>query len=161
MAESVLGPRDALKKIYQPQFADDGPHVRNTPNLDGTFVELSHAGECYWPTIVYEMAHETVHLLNPIPGNTNNLEEGVAVEFSLMAQQSYDVVIQKPSMKSYLYVFQLVGELPGGPLEAAKRVRERVGALCDVTELHLGELFPNVTGVILRKLAERFIRNAS
>ena len=111
MAESVLGPRDGSKKIYQPQFADDGPHVRNTPNLDGAFVELSHGGECYWPTIVYEMAHETVHLLNPIPGNTDNIEEGVAVELSLMVQQSYDVVIQKPSMESYLYVIQLVGKL--------------------------------------------------
>ncbi len=160
MAESVLGPRDASKKIWQPQFANDGPRIRNTPNLDGAFAELSRAGECYWPTIVYEMAHETVHLLNPIPGDTNNLEEGVAVEFSLKAQQSYDIVIQKPSMESYLHVLQLVSMLPEGSLEAAKRVRDRVGALSDVTAQQLGELFPNVAGVILNKLTERFIRNA-
>ena len=160
MAESVLGPRDASKKIYRPKFADDGPRIRNTPNLDGAFVELSHAGECYWPTIVYEMAHETVHLLNPIPGDTNNLEEGIAVDFSLKAQKSYDIVIQKPSMESYLCALQLVGMLPEGSLEAAKRVRDRIGALSDVRERHLAELFPNVDGVILSKLAERFIRNA-
>ena len=112
------------------------------PNLDGAFAELSRAGECYWPTIVYEMAHETVHLLNPIHGDTNNLEEGVAVEFSLKAQQSYDIVIQKPSMESYLHVLQLVSMLPEGSLEAAKRVRDRVGALSDVTAQQLGELFP-------------------
>ena len=31
MAESVLGPRDASKKIYQLRFTDDGPQLRNTP----------------------------------------------------------------------------------------------------------------------------------
>ena len=158
-AESILGPRDESRKIYQPRFTDDGPQIRNTPNLGGAFVELSRAGECYWPTVVYEMAHETVHLLNPIPGNTNNLEEGVAVEFSLNAQQSYDISTQRPSKESYLYVQQLVGMLPGGSLEAAKSVRDRVGALSDVTAQHLEELFPNVDKVVLSKLSERFIGN--
>ena len=161
MAEFALGPRDLAKKVYQPQFTDDGPQIRNTPNLDGAYVELSRAGECYWPTVVYEMAHETVHLLNPFPGNTNNLEEGIAVEFSVTAQQSYDISIQQPSMESYLYVLQLVCMLPGGSLEAAKSVRDSVGALSDVTAQHLGELFPNVDKVVLNKLAERFIRIAA
>ena len=106
------------------------------------------------------MAHETVHLLNPIPGNTNNLEEGVAVAFSLEAQQSYDINIQKPRMESYLHVLQLVGMLPGGSLGATKSVRDYVGALSDVTAQHLGELFPNVDKVVLSKLAEPFIRTA-
>ena len=67
MAESILGHRDIRKKIYSPQFSDEGPCIRNTPNLDGAFAELSRVGECYWPTVVFEMAHETVHLLNPFP----------------------------------------------------------------------------------------------
>ena len=47
MAEAVLGPRDISKKIYQPKFTDEGPQLRNTPNIDGAFVELSRFGECY------------------------------------------------------------------------------------------------------------------
>ena len=160
MAESLLGPRDVSKKVCQPQFTDNGPRLRNTPNLDGAFAELSRAGECYWPTVVFEMAHETVHLLNPIPGNTNNLEEGVAVKFSLYVQPSYGIRIW-PRTTSYLYALQLVDMLPGGPLEAAKQLRYRVGALSNVTEQHLGELFPNVDRVILNKLTEPFIRNTS
>ena len=35
VAEAALGARDTSKKIYQPGFTDDGPHVRNTPELDG------------------------------------------------------------------------------------------------------------------------------
>ena len=68
LAEDTLGPRDASKVIYQPIFVEDGPHIRNTPNLDGAFAELSRNAEGYWPTVVKELAHETVHLLNPRPG---------------------------------------------------------------------------------------------
>ena len=40
-AETLLGPRDQSKKVYQPLFTDHGPNLRNTPDLDGAFVELS------------------------------------------------------------------------------------------------------------------------
>ena len=87
-AETLLGPKDQSKKVYQPQFTDHGPNLRNTPNRDGAFVELSRAAETDWAEAVFEMAHETVHLLNPVAGYTNNLEEGVAVAFSLHVQPS-------------------------------------------------------------------------
>ena len=104
------------------------------------------------------MAHETVHLLNPIPGNANYLEEGVAVAFSLGVQQLYGVSVQT-SMKSYLYALQLVVMLPGGPFEAGKRVRDRVGALSDATVEVLEELFPSIDEAVLSKLAEEFVRD--
>ena len=104
------------------------------------------------------MAHETVHLLNPISGNANYLEEGVAVAFSLSVQQLYGVSVQT-SMKSYLYALQLVAILPGGPFEVGKGIRERVGALSDARVEDLGELFPNVDKTVLSKLAEEFVRD--
>ena len=82
LAEDTLGPRDASKTIFQPVFADYGPYIRNTPNLDGAFAELSRNAEVFWPTTLYELAHETVHLLNPRPGTGNWLGEGIAVAFS-------------------------------------------------------------------------------
>ena len=69
LAEDTLGPRDISKVIYQPIFTDHDPNIRNTPNLDGAFAELSRNAEGYWPTVAKELAHETVHLLNPKPGN--------------------------------------------------------------------------------------------
>ena len=159
IAESILGPRDVSKKIYQPEFTNgDIPSISNTPNLDGAFVLLSRLGKCSWPETVFEMAHETVHLLNPVCGNANYLEEGVAVAFSLGVQQLYGVSVQ-PSMKSYLYALQLVAILPGGPFEAGKGIRERVGALSDARVEDLGELFPNVDKTVLSKLAEEFVRD--
>ena len=65
IAKATLGVRDTSKKIYQSVFTDDGPHIRDTPELDGAFAELSRNGECYWPTVIYEMAHETVHPSQP------------------------------------------------------------------------------------------------
>ena len=158
MAESILGRRDLSKKVYGPQFSDDGPRIRNTPNLEGAFAELSRAGECHWPAVVFEMAHETVHLLNPVPGDANNFEEGVAVAFSLRVQPSYSICMQ-PSIPSYLYAFELASMLPGGPLRAGRRVRDRVGALNYITAEDLRELFPSVDEVVSVELAERFIRN--
>ena len=159
VAEALLGPRDMSKKIYQPQFTDAGPHVRNTPNQDGAFAELSRRSECDWPNAIFELAHETVHLLDPILGGTNNLEEGVAVSFSLHIQSSYNIRMQ-PSVAAYLEALQLADMLPGGPLEAARRVRERVGALSGARASHLEELFPDVDRVVLSRLAGKFVRGS-
>ena len=159
MAESLLGPRETSKKIYQPQFTGEGPQLRNTPDLDGAYVELSLNGQRYWPTVVFEMSNETVHLLNPIPGNANNLEEGVAVAFSLYVQSSYGISIPV-SMPSYLYALQLVQALPEGPLGAAARVRRQVGSLSATTPQCLVKLFPKVDGGVLANLAGEFVRSA-
>ena len=158
MAEGTLGPRDMSKQICQPQFTDDGPRIRNTPELDGAYVELNRDAEHSWPETVFEMAHESVHLLNPIPGNANFLEEGVAVAFSIGVQPLYGINVQT-SMKSYLYALQLVVALPGGPLEAGRRVRECVGTLSAATVRDLVELFPSVDSAVLSNLAEEFNRD--
>ena len=158
LAESLLGPRDASKKIYQPQFTDEGPQLRNTPSLDGAYVELSRNGERYWPTVVFEMSHETVHLLNPVPGNASNLEEGVAVAFSLHVQSSYGISV-RVAMPSYLCALRLVQALPESPLGAGARVRRQVGSLSAATPQCLAELFPGVDGSVLANLAEEFARD--
>ena len=47
LAEHILGPRDVSKVIYQPILTDHDPNIRNTPNLDGAFAELSRNAEEY------------------------------------------------------------------------------------------------------------------
>ena len=159
VAEALLGPRDVSKKVYQPKFTDSGPHLRNTPNQDGAFAELSRKSECDWTNAIFELAHETIHLLNPIVGGTNNLEEGVAVSFSLQIQPPYNICMQ-PSLAAYLEAQQLADRLPGGPLEAARRVRERVGALSEARASDLEHLFPDVDRVVLSRLAGKFVRGS-
>ena len=163
LAESVLGQRDTSKNIYQPQFVSGGPHIRHTPDHDGAFVELSLNAEGYWPTVLYEMAHETVHLLNPtLQACSNYLEEGVAVAFSIAIQASYKVPrVQFPATPSYGLALSHVELLPGHPLVSGKRIREQAGALSDATSDQLIDLFPDVDATILKKLVEKFVRETN
>ena len=159
-AEVVLGPRDPSKKICQPVFVDDGPRTRHTPNRDGVYIELSRNGERYWPTVMFEMAHETVHLLNPtIYGNSNYLEEGTAVEFSLRIVRSKFGTEMPINMSIYRNALELIRLLPGDPLDSARSVREHIGGpLSNVTASHMKELFPGVDSVVLDTLVEKFVR---
>jgi hypothetical protein len=90
-AEALLGPRDYSKIVYQPDWNCDGPHIRYTPSKDGAFAELGFNAMNDWKMAVYQLAHETVHLLDQHGGErTNNLEEGAAVRFSLDMLQNMD-----------------------------------------------------------------------
>ena len=158
LAENTLGPRDTSKQIYQPVFADYGPLIRNTPNLDGGFAELSRHSEEYWPTVVYELAHETVHLLNPRPGVGNWLSEGIAVAFSVYAQLHYKLEAQSINLPSYRRALWLVSRLPSDPLAAGRRIRATSGSLNDVTPSILAEMFPSVESEVLVELCKTFVR---
>ena len=159
LAEDILGQRDASKTICQPVFADDGPHIRNTPNLDGAFAELSRRAEAYWPTVVNELAHETVHLLNPKPGIGNWLSEGIAVAFSGYAQRCYGMEPQSINMESYRRSLELVSVLPPAPLTAGRRIRDACGTLNNATRSILETLFSDVDSGTLTQLCKPFERD--
>ena len=57
------------------------------------------------------MAHETVHLLNPMVGTTTNLEEGVAVAFSFHIQPAYGINV-RPGTTAYNHAYGMVCHLP-------------------------------------------------
>ena len=154
-AQAHLGTRDESKKIYQPQFTDEGPMLRNTPGLDGAYVELSRAGENNWATVMFELAHETVHLLDPIPGDSNYLEEGIAVFFSLEVAPWYNDYVRS-SIGPYRDALELTESFPEGPLEAGKRVRGSLGALSNATAANMAALFPKLNAETLTKLTTLF-----
>ena len=159
LAEDTLGPRDASKTICQPVFTDHDPNIRNTPNLDGAFAELSRYAEGYWPTVVNELAHETVHLLNPKPGVGTWLSEGVAVAFSNYAQQQFKLKPQRVKVPSYRRALELASELPPVPLAAGRRIREGCGSLDNATRSLLETLFPSVDSETLTELCKPFERD--
>lgn len=87
-AESLFGTRSGGKILYLPDFDAEGPHVRHTPNFDGAYADLSFRSKTSWNCALYEMAHETVHLLDPrgtpehLP-KASNFEEAVATAFAM------------------------------------------------------------------------------
>lgn len=157
LAESNLGRRDKTKKIYLPAFDPAGPRLINTPTLDGAYAQLSANAAGFWPTAVYELAHETVHLLNPTVAYTNWFEEGIAVAFSILALEQYSLPTQLPSLATYLEALVLVQALPGGPFPAAQRAREMSGSLNAVKYEELARIAPGHDDASLRKLTTQCI----
>ena len=155
LAEDALGPRDESKKIYQPQFTDNGPMLRNALGLDGAYTELSRASENCWTTALFEMAHETVHLLNPTIGGTNYLEEGIAVYFSLTLAPDYEDYI-RDSNSVYCEALKRIEDFTEAPLETGRLVRKRFGSLSKVSIANLAELCPTAERELLIRLAEKF-----
>ena len=161
LAEDVLGPRDVSKTICQPTFVAGGPRIRNTSNPDGAFAELSLKAKGYWPTALMELAHETVHLLNPKKGNGTWLEEGIAVAFSRYSEQRYGLDNQYIGMDSYRRALELVSRLPPDPLVAGRLIREACETLNNATESIVMTLFPCADSETLTELCKQFERDWS
>lgn len=155
-AETMFGPRDSTKRIYQPVFGHDVPHLVNTPTYDGAFVALSEAAAGYWPTVVYEMAHETVHLLDPVAGITTRFEEGVAVGFSIEMVRDLTNHPMFPEIPSYVEAYKLMQSLPVTWNNAAMIFRKQYGRMSLATPESLRLIFPEADTDVLAKLAQPF-----
>lgn len=154
-AESRFGRRTPGKKLYQPVFDNARPCIINTPNLDGAFASLSKNASEYWPTTLFELAHETVHLLDPAPGFTNYLEEGIAVAFSVEMSQSYTDDPQQPNDHHYQKAWHLVIRLPDHWANAASRLRKKCGSLRAATPEDILTLYPSMHNGLLDQLCSK------
>jgi len=157
-AEARLGTKDPAKEVYQPTFSDTGPCIINTPELDGARADLSRNAAGYWPTTVYELAHETVHLLDPIPGATIVLEEGVAEMFALEMVTTLAGEVFMSSLPSYADACNAMKKLTSDIYGAARRVRETCGALSRATRADISHLFPDAAPVLIEALTSQFKR---
>lgn len=153
-AERLFGSRDQTKKIYQPSWDVDGPHIRYTPNKDGAFAELNFNAKADWKMAVYQLAHETVHLLDQYGGKqTNLLEEGAAVRFSLdmMTKYGFDTA-GLPVIKSYRTALELFNLLGNNPYSIAKELRSICGSFISIDEATLKAKYPEVAENLIVEL---------
>lgn len=155
-AEKLVGKKAVDKQILHPTFESCGPCIRN--KNDEAWAVLSHNAREYWPTALYELAHETIHLLNPIVGHTNYLEEGVAVAFSIDMSKNQTGHPMSPydkcdeQSRCYQYAFELVEFLPDGIYESARRIRSKFSSLGNAQPIGLRELFPTLKNEIIEEL---------
>lgn len=117
---------------------------------------LSDASRTYWPTTLYELAHETVHILNPISGTGNYLEEGYAVLFSIDMSEEFTSHPQEPGDEYYQEALRLIKMLDNKPYRAARMIRNKFGSLSSAKEAEMEEMFPHVPSQIIRKLCSTF-----
>ncbi|MCY4654991.1 MAG: hypothetical protein OXC95_17730 [Dehalococcoidia bacterium] len=152
-AESALGPRDQTYQILPPRFlGNQRPSIYYFP--DKAYISLTPRAAMYWNAAKGELSHEVVHLLNPIPGFTNYLEEGVATAFSQYAAARHGIYY--PSSGGYEIALGLVKQLSDNALDAGKLLRDRIGALSDVSAPDLVIHFPHVSKGVAERLSEEF-----
>lgn len=160
-AQNLLGPRNLDKKLLSPTFVEGGPNVRNTCALDGGFAELSLNAAGYWPTAIYELAHETIHLLDPRPGYPTGkgaswLEEGVAVNFSLAVSREIGDKGIKVNLKKYKIANGLFSRIGGDLFSRAREIRCISGHFSDATALDILSVTPDMPLNVAEKLASSF-----
>jgi hypothetical protein len=156
-AEKLFGLRDKTKIIYQPSWDIDGPHVRYTPSKDGAFAELGFNAKTDWKMVVYQLAHETVHLLDQHGGKkTHLLEEGAAVRFSLdmMTKYGFDT-FGLPKIESYQTALKLFNSLGEDPYYIAKVCREICGNFISIDEMILKAKCPEINGSVIEELLSK------
>lgn len=153
-AEIRFGPMNPAKKLFRPEFVENGPHVINTPSFDGGFAGLSMNAASYWPAFIWELSHETVHLLDPDVAGAPYLEEGFCDFFAVeMATPIRGV----PSSRANAYVEaeRLVRSAFNSPYDAARQIRERFGRLRDATTQGMCDLFPEIPLEVIHALLRR------
>lgn len=154
VAEDLFGPRDKAIKIGKAEYHERGPYIQWSADKKSVWTRLSQNASGYWPTAVYESAHEVVHMLNPVVGNANYLEEGFAVAFQHHVAPAFSGVMIKVGLQSYLEAEVLVKKLHKDVFHAGKLIREHVGAFSKVTATNLATIFPDADRTLLAKLAE-------
>lgn len=146
-AEFYFGQRDSSKVIYQPSWDPDGPFIRYTPTKDGAFSELGDNAKNSWRLTVYQLAHETVHLLDQHGGEqTILLEEGAAVRFSLdmVLKYGFDTT-GLPSISSYQTALSLFDGLGSDPYQVTKNTRLKAGSFNAIDVSVLQSEIPELT----------------
>lgn len=160
-AEGLFGARNRSKILYCPDFDEDGPFVRHTPNFDGAFADLSLGSRIYWPCALYELAHETIHLLDP-RGSTetgvpkaNYLEEAAATLFALHCT---DVAgLDKPVLNgNYAVAVDAMEKTGADPFSLASTLRAKHGHLSAITSEDILTEAPSCPADVAALLADPF-----
>jgi hypothetical protein len=107
-AETLFGPRDKTFTLLGIEF-HAGPNRLSYPNAerDQIVVELSMEATRNRDQALFQLAHETVHILAPVNvGATTVLEEGLATYFSLTAPHFANPTYAQRSEESLTGKFQ-------------------------------------------------------
>ncbi len=109
--QDLFGPRDERYFFIGWEFDGEHPQLQLPGSgLKLVLIRLSMGASVSWNAAVHELAHECVHLLSPVAGMTNNLEEGVATWYQTQFyKREFD---ETPAVYGpYLGAFEAVEDL--------------------------------------------------
>jgi len=154
-AERQLGPRNRTFTILGVEFREGVPKVWFPGNCGHVIVQLGVSAMQDSNRALFQLAHECVHLLDPSPGGTNKLEEGLATHFALEVMQSLGVNYSTGDPK-YDAACALVGEMLTGLPDAGRELRARYGPWKFITAQQIGEECSRILPELAQDLASAF-----
>lgn len=152
--ESWFGERSAgAVQIGRPTFEGGRPQIFFAPDGSQVCAQLSEASGGNWSAAMYELAHETVHLLDPEDGFTNWFEEGVA---TAAAQECHSIRFESseppPLPGDYQTAHEMVLNLGQEWRAIARDVRDQCGTMRGATFEVLQQLCPETPPGTLQRL---------
>ncbi len=157
MVESEFGPLDKSYTILGIEFRDGVPQVWFPDKHKCCHIVIQLSREAMQEPVraLWQLAHESVHLLDPHPGGGNVLEEGVAAHFAVryLAQLNCSFPTGDPRYdEASSLVEQLLAARPG----AIRELRAQHGPLHSVTAAQISAVCPGVECSIAERLARDF-----
>ncbi len=168
-AEDLFGVRDKCWNLKpQPIFGNRNPHIffPDPKESKQVQIKLGRSARKKWNFVLFQMAHEVIHLLNPRKGcKVNNLEEGVACAFSAFVQRKCGITgvdFVYDNLCAYKYALRLVRRLPSSDIAAAKLIRREMPSgtpFWSITTEDLLRIFPNLDHKHANALTSKFCRD--
>jgi hypothetical protein len=155
-AEEQFGPRDLTYTPIGFAFSVTGPENR-FPSPKRALILLHLSALRHWPLAIYQLAHETFHLLAPTGGeNAPVLEEGLAVWFAEQRVHAYcpNNPVRTLSKKYIAARALVVKTIPN--FEVIKLIRESQPSFRSVTTQLLTSSVPKMSADLATLLLTRF-----
>ena len=123
-AESEFGERDGSFTLLGVEFGGEIPCIWFPGCKKNISVRLNISALGSEAQACFQLAHEVIHLLSPVTGGTNVLEEGLATYFSVLWVKRNLSVDMSPEPSSYANAMNLVVDLIGCNHMAIKNIRK-------------------------------------
>ena len=147
-AEEMFGPRNKDFTILGIEFCESGPRIWYPKSKKNIVIQLSYSAKTSEALALYQLAHESIHLLSPSGSMMANvLEEGLAVYFSwwyIEKALGRDGKSMTDS-ESYRYAGLLVEKLLKRSPDFFLKARGICPHLWEMTEFQMKKLCPELT----------------
>ena len=159
LAEQEFGERDKSYTILGIEFVVSGrPQIWYPGNRKHIVIQLTKESLYDEFQAIYQLAHETIHLLSPSGNsNANILEEGLATYFSEYYLTSLGQINWKTTNQWQQRALDLTKPLLSIDKDIIYKVRKIEPTISHLTKDHFYQVNPNISEELLSKLCSKYI----
>jgi len=157
MAEQRFGPRDKSYTILGFEFRAGLPQIRFPGSRKRVIVQLDSSSMNDPNLPLFQMAHQSVHLLTPVlPANASVLEEGLATYFSKEYMAAHIGGVWLTGDQKYDRAEVLARKLLLFNADGVKALRELVSVISEATAQHILKICPSLPPHLAEQLVVTF-----